>query len=315
VILQGGPLFHILGQVFGLGPVCITGDCVILMPKVNVDAFLDAVEKYKIKTFFGVPALFRMILEHDRVDYYDLSSLLYCFSGGDVLPIEIARRWKEKFGKDIFEGYGATETCGGVTMSPVVGERPAGSIGRVLSVKKVKIINEATMEEAPLGDAGELLVSSDHMVSVYWNKEEETKEAFVEIDGMRYYRTGDVIRADEHGWFYFVDRTADTIKHKGYRVSSSEIEGVLQDHPAVLAACAVGVPDEKVGERIKAFVVLKQDVKGVTGYDLIRWCRERLASYKIPHYIEFRDALPKSKVGKLLRRELRQEERKRFEEY
>jgi long-chain acyl-CoA synthetase len=315
VILQGGPLFHILGQVFGLGPVCITGDCVILMPKVNVDAFLDAVEKYKIKTFFGVPALFRMILEHDRVDYYDLSSLLYCFSGGDVLPIEIARRWKEKFGKDIFEGYGATETCGGVTMSPVVGERPAGSIGRVLSVKKVKIINEATMEEAPPGEAGELLVSSDHMVSVYWNKEEETKEAFVEIDGMRYYRTGDVIRADEHGWFYFVDRTADTIKHKGYRVSSSEIEGVLQDHPAVLAACAVGVPDEKVGERIKAFVVLKQDVKGVTGYDLIRWCRERLASYKIPHYIEFRDALPKSKVGKLLRRELRQEERKRFEEY
>jgi len=137
------------------------------------------------------------------------------------------------------------------------------------------------------------------MVSAYWNKEEETREAFVEIDDVRYYRTGDVIRTDEQGWFYFVDRTADTIKHKGYRVSSSEIEGVLQDHPAVLAACAVGVPDDKVGERIKAFVVLKGDVKGVTGYDLTRWCRDHLASYKVPHYIEFRDALPKSKVGKL----------------
>jgi long-chain acyl-CoA synthetase len=315
MILQGGPLFHILGQVFGLGPLCVTGDCVILMPKVNIDAFLDAVEKYKTKTFFAVPALYRMILEHDRVDFYDLSSLLYCFSGGDVLPVEIARRWKERFGKEIFEGYGATETCGGITMSPVVGERPGGSIGRVLAIKKVKIINEATLEEVPLGEAGELLVSSDHMVSTYWNKEEETKEAFVEIDGVRYYKTGDVVRADENGYFYFVDRTADTIKHKGYRVSSSEIEGVLQDHPAVLAACAVGVPDDKVGERIKVFVVLKQDVKGITGYELIRWSRERLASYKVPHYIEFRDALPKSKVGKLLRRELRQEERKRFEEY
>jgi len=152
------------------------------------------------------------------------------------------------------------------------------------------------------------------MVDRYWNKEEETKEAFVVMDGLTWYKTGDIVRKDEQGFFYFVDRTADTIKHKGYRVSSSEIEAALQDHPAVLAACAVGIPDEKVGERIKAFVVLKQDVKGITGYDLIRWCRDRLASYKIPHYIEFRDMLPKSKVGKLLRRELRREERKRHEE-
>jgi len=152
------------------------------------------------------------------------------------------------------------------------------------------------------------------MVDAYWNKEEETRDSFVQIDGLRWYRTGDVVRGDEKGFYYFVDRTADTIKHKGYRVSSSEIEAALQEHPAVLAACAVGVPDENVGERIKAFVVLKQDVKGVTGYDLIRWCRDHLASYKIPHYIEFRDMLPKSKVGKLLRRELRSEERKRFEE-
>lgn len=315
VILQGGPLFHILGQVFGLGPFCLTGDCVVIMPRVNLDAYLDAIKRYKIKTLFAVPALYRMILEHDRLDYYDLSSLAYCFSGGDVLPQEIGRRWKEKFGKDIFEGYGATETCGGITLSPVVGERPAGTIGKLVRTKKVKIIDEVTMEEVKPGEAGELIASSEYMVKAYLNKEEETREAFIEIDGLTWYRTGDVIRMDENGFFYFVDRTADTIKHKGYRVSSSEIEAVLQEHPAVLAACAVGIPDEKVGERIKAFVVLKEDVKGVTGYDLIHWCRDRLASYKIPHYIEFRDALPKSKVGKLLRRELRQEERKRFEEY
>jgi long-chain acyl-CoA synthetase len=314
VVLQGGPLFHILGQVFGLGPLCITGDCVIIMPKVSIDAFLYYVQTYKAKTFFGVPALYRMILEHDRLDFYDISSLAYCFSGGDVLPQETARRWREKFGKKIYEGYGATETCGGVTMPVVTGETPPGSIGKVLSVKKVKIIDEATLRDVPVGEAGELLVSSDHMVGAYWNKEEETKEAFVEIEGRRWYRTGDVVRKDEQDFFYFVDRTADTIKHKGYRVSSSEIEAALQEHPAVLAVCAVGVPDEKVGERIKAFVVLKEDVKGVTGYDLIHWCRDHLASYKIPQYIEFRDMLPKSKVGKLLRREMRREERKRHEE-
>lgn len=314
VILQGGPLFHILGQVFGLGPLCITGDCVIIMPKVNIDAFLYYVQTYKAKTFFGVPALYRMILEHDRLDFYNISSLSYCFSGGDVLPHETARRWKEKFGKEIFEGYGATETCGGVTMPTVTEEIPVGSIGKVLRTKKVKIIDETSLQDMPVGEAGELLVASDHMVNAYWNKDGETQESFVEIEGQRWYRTGDVIKSDEKGFYYFVDRTADTIKHKGYRVSSSEIEAALQEHPAVLAACAVGVPDEKVGERIKAFVVLKEDVKGVTGYDLIHWCRDHLASYKIPQYIEFRDMLPKSKVGKLLRREMRREERKRHEE-
>lgn len=314
VVMQGGPLFHILGQVFGLGPICFTGECVIIMPKVNIDAFLYSVQIYKAKTFFGVPALYRMILEHDRLDFYNLSSLVYCFSGGDVLPHETARRWKERFGKEIYEGYGATETCGGVTMPTLTEEIPPGSIGKVLNTKKVKVVDETTLQDMPVGEVGELLVSSDHMVEAYWNKEEETKEAFVEIEGRRWYRTGDVVKKDEKDFYYFVDRTADTIKHKGYRVSSSEIEATLQEHPAVLAACAVGVPDEKVGERIKAFVVLKEDVRGVTGYDLIHWCRDRLASYKIPQYIEFRDMLPKSKVGKLLRREMRREERKRHEE-
>ncbi len=313
IVLQGGPLFHILGQVFGLGPICVTGDTVAIMPRVNIDAFLYAIQLYKIKTFFGVPVLFRMILEHDRLDFYDLSSLVYCFSGGDVLPLEIARRWKEKFGIEIYQGYGTTETCGGVTLCPVQEEIPAGTVGRLLRSKKVKIVNESTLEEVKEGEAGELLVHSPHMVEQYWNKEEETKESFIQINGLLWYRTGDVLKADEKGFYYFVDRTADTIKHKGYRVSSSEIEATLQEHPAVLGACVVGVPDEHVGERIKAFVVLKEDIKGITGYDLIHWCREKLASYKIPHYIEFRDMLPKSKVGKLLRREMRAEERKRFE--
>jgi long-chain acyl-CoA synthetase len=151
------------------------------------------------------------------------------------------------------------------------------------------------------------------MVSNYLNKPEETAAAFVEIEGKKWYRTADVMSMDEEGNLYFVDRTVDTITHKGYRISASEIESVLQEHPAVVAACAVGVPDKKVGERIKAYVVLKEDIKGITGYDLIKWCRGTLVSYKVPHYIEFRDMLPKSKVGKLLRREIRSEEKRRSE--
>ncbi|HMK74817.1 MAG TPA: fatty acid--CoA ligase family protein, partial [Thermodesulfobacteriota bacterium] len=311
IILQGGPLFHVLGQVCGLGPAMITGDTVIIMPRVNIDAFLYAIQLYKASTFFGVPTLYRMILEHDRVGFYDISSLKFPFSGGDVMPAEVAKRWEEKFGKKIYVGYGATETCGAVTLPSVTDEMPQGTIGRLVRTKEVKIINEATLEEVGPGEPGELLVSSRYMVDNYWNKEEETKETFIALDGKKWYRTGDIVRWDERGWFFFVDRTADTIKHKGYRISASEIEATLQEHTAVIASCVVGIPDEKVGERIKAHVVLKSDVKGVTGYDLIRWCRERLPSYKVPHYIEFRDMLPKSKVGKILRRELREEERKK----
>jgi long-chain acyl-CoA synthetase len=147
----------------------------------------------------------------------------------------------------------------------------------------------------------------------YLNKPEETTQSFVDIDGGKWYRVGDYVTMDEDGELHYVDRTADVIKHKGYRVSASEIEAALQNHPAVIGACVVGVPDPKVGERIKAIVVLKEDARGVGTHELSAFCRERLAAYKVPQYIEFRDMLPKSKVGKLLRRELRDEERHKSE--
>jgi len=312
IILGGAPLFHILGQTCSLGTIFL-GGTIIVFPKVQLDALMHAVQRYQAKTLIGVPALYRMILEHDRLDLYDLSSLQYCFNGGDVLPLEIEKRWRRKFNKPIFQGYGATETCGGVTMAPADGSTPPQSMGRVLASKNVRIIEPNTLEILPPGESGELIVSSDPMITAYWNKPEETAEAFIRLEGKVWYRTSDIVSEDEQGAFYFVDRTVDTIKHKGYRVSASEIEAVLQEHPAVIESCVVGIPDEKVGQRIKAFVVLKKDIKGVTGYDLIRWCRERLVSYKLPQYIEFRDMLPKSKVGKLLRREVRQEEKKRAE--
>ena len=312
IVMGNAPLFHILGQTCSLATL-LTGGTLILQPRINLDANFDAIQRVGAKTMIGVPALYRMMLEHDRLDQYDLSSLKYCFSGGDVLPVEVGKRWQAKFGIPIYQGYGATETCGGVAMCPTDVANPPKSVGRIVNSKKVKIVNPANLEPVATGDPGELLVSSAYMVSSYLNKPEETEQAFVELDGKKWYRTADIMSMDQDGNLYFVDRTVDTIKHKGYRVSASEIESVLQEHPAVIASCAVGVPDEKVGERIKAYVVLKEDIKGITGYELIKWCRRTLVSYKVPQYIEFRDMLPKSKVGKLLRREIRSEEQRRKE--
>ncbi len=312
IIMGNAPLFHILGQTCSLAAL-LTGGTLILQPRINLDVNFDAIQRFRAKTMIGVPALYRMILEHDRLDHYDLSSLEYCFSGGDVLPVEVGKRWLEKFGIPIYQGYGATETCGGVAMCPTNVANPPKSVGRIVDSKKVKIVNPTNLQPVATGEPGELLVSSAYMVSSYLNKPEETAEAFVELDGSKWYRTADIMSMDQDGNLYFVDRTVDTIKHKGYRVSASEIESVLQEHPAVIASCAVGIPDEKVGERIKAYVVLKEDIKGITGYELIKWCRRTLVSYTVPHYIEFRDMLPKSKVGKLLRREIRSEEQRRKE--
>ncbi|MDQ7781898.1 MAG: AMP-binding protein [Desulfomonilaceae bacterium] len=313
VIVGGAPLFHILGQTCSLSTVVVGGGTLLLQPRVNLDAMLDSIHRLRATSLIGVPALYRMILEHDRVDQYDVSSLKYCFSAGDVLPVEVANRWTRRFKLNVYQGYGATETCGGVAMSPTDRPNPPLSMGMKTPSKEILIVTPDTVKPTAPGDPGELLVSSDRMVRSYLNKPDETEKAFVEIDGRLWYRTSDIVRQDEDGFLFFVDRTVDTIKHKGYRISASEIEAVLQEHPAVIESCVVGIPDKKVGERIKAFVVLKKDVKGITGYELIRWCRDKLVAYKIPQYIEFRDMLPKSKVGKLLRREIRSEEKKRLE--
>jgi long-chain acyl-CoA synthetase len=312
VVMGNAPLFHILGQTCSLAAI-LTGGTLVVQPRINLDATFEAIQRYGVKTMIGVPAVYRMILEHQRLDQYDLSSVEFYFSGGDVLPQEVNNRGQKKFDRVIYQGYGATETCGGVAMCPVGADNPPRSVGKVVKSKSIKIVDPASLEPVEQGKPGELLVSSDHMVSSYLNKPEETAEAFVELDGRLWYRTADVMSMDSDGNLYFVDRTVDTIKHKGYRVSASEIEAVLQEHPAVISTCVVGIPDEKVGERIKAYVVLKEDIKGITGYELIKWCRKTLVAYKVPQYIEFRDMLPKSKVGKLLRREIRDEEERRKE--
>jgi len=304
------PLFHIMALGLFVAIGLNYGNTTIIMPAPQVDSILRAIEKYRVRWILGVPALYRMILENDRLDQYDMSSLKYCYCGGDVLPIEVFKRWKEHLGVSIYQVYGSTE-AGHVTYSRLDKEPELSSIGLPLKTRECKVVDPDTLEVVPTGETGELVVTSDYMVKHYWNKPEETNRSYIDINGKIYYRMGDYVRQGETGDIYYVERSADVIKHKAYRVSASEIEAVLQDHPTVIGACVVGVRDPKVGERIKAIVVLKEDARGVDASELTRWCRERLAPYKIPQYIEFRDMLPKSKVGKLLRREIRDEERRK----
>jgi long-chain acyl-CoA synthetase len=312
VFIMVNPLFHQMAQGVILGMVLSKGNTAVLMPIPQVDAILDAIQQYKGTLFLGAPTLYRMILENDRLNFYDLSSLKYCWSGGDVLPLEVYNRWKKKFDVPIYQVFGSTEV-GFVAMSPLDKEPIPGSLGLPLPSREVKVVDPETLEVVPQNTPGELLVTSEYIPKEYWNKPEETAASYVKLDGKVWYRMKDFVRKDSEGQLYYMDRSADVIKYKGYRISCSEIEAVLQDHPAIVGACVVGVPDPKVGERIKAMVVLKHDARGVGATELLKWCRDRLAPYKVPGYIEFRDMLPKSKVGKLLRREIREEERRRIE--
>jgi long-chain acyl-CoA synthetase len=308
------PLYHALCQAVFSGLILALGNTAILMPRPEVDAILEAIQRYRADIFLGVPTLYRMIMENDRLDQYDLGSLKFCWSGGDVLPVELFNRWERKFSVPLHQLYGSTE--GELHSSTPMLKSPRPKSVGVYSTstgKKYRLVDPDTLETVPERTPGELLVSAPFFLNYYLNKPEETADSYVKLDGDTYYRTRDMLMMEDEE-LYFVDRSADVIKHKGYRVSASEIEAVLQDHHNVIGACAVGVPDPKVGERIKVFVVLKEAARGVSAHDLIRWCRESLAPYKVPQYIEFRDMLPKSKVGKLLRREMRDEERRKMRE-
>ena len=303
------PLFHMFSQdmVFALG--LHLGNTVVIAPKPNIDAVSAAVQNYNGTLLAGVPSLYRLILENERFGFYNLKSLRYCWSAGDTLPSEVSSRWREKVGIPIYQVYGSTE-CVCISVTSPVHESSPQSVGRLVPTRLARVVDRETREPVSAGEGGELLVSSEYpfVKNGYLENPHETKQTFVDVDGRIWCRTGDFVKMSAEGEVEFIDRGADLIKHKGYRVSAARVESVLQDHPAVVAACVVGVPDAIAGEQVKAFVILKTDVRGVTSYDLAKHCRERLLPYEVPDYIEFRDMLPKSKVGKLLRREMRDEE-------
>ncbi len=304
------PLFHIMALGFFMAVGLNKGNTTLLMPTPHVDAILETIQRYNIRWMLGVPALYRMLLENDRLDRYTLESLTYCYCGGDVLPDEVKERWRKHCGVPIYQVYGSTEV-GHVTYSKIGIEPSPRAIGFPLKSRECLIVDPGTLEPVIEGESGELLVTSPYTVKEYLKKPDETQKTFIEKGGKIWCRMGDFVSARPTGELIYMERSADIIKHKAFRVSASEVEATLQDHPTVIGACVVGIPDPKVGERIKAIVVLKEDARGVGGAELTRFCQKRLAPYKVPSYIEFRDMLPKSKVGKLLRREVRDDEARR----
>jgi long-chain acyl-CoA synthetase len=299
------PFFHVMGLNTSMNFALYQGWGNILVPKPQPDALIQALRKGKPSFVSLVPTMYIGILGHPLIDKTDLSCIKGCFSGSAPLPKEVITEFNQRTGAFISEGFGLTESCPVTHMNPFDGQRKIGSIGMPLPDTDCRIVDLANGDQDVLpGQPGELVVKGPQVMAGYWNKPEETAQTLK--DGWLY--TGDIATMDEEGYFYIVDRKKDMILSGGYNVYPREIDEVLYTHPKVMEACAIGVPHPTRGEQIKVFVVTKPG-QTATQEELIEYCRERLAKYKLPTIVAFTEALPKTSVGKILRKELRNQEK------
>jgi long-chain acyl-CoA synthetase len=307
VVIAFLPFFHIYGQVAVMLNGLAQGYLLVLFTTPDTEAILTAMERYQATVFFGVPTLYEYLKDHKDTNKVDWRRLKVLISGADTLHESTMHGWTKRTGSNIIEGYGLSETCSTSHVNPVGRPKP-GSFGVPVSNMLAAVIDPETRVFVPQGQTGELVLSGPNVMAGYWKRERETDAVFLERDGIRWMRTGDIVRMDEEGYFQFYDRSKDLIKFKGHSVFAKDVEEVLYAHPQVKAAGVIGVPDPAVGERIKAIVVLQGDARGKLSEEEIKaYCRERLADYKVPHIVEFRGELPKTDVGKVSRRELRDE--------
>jgi long-chain acyl-CoA synthetase len=307
IVLAFLPFYHIYGQVVVMLNTMLMGGTLILFTTPDIDDILYSMEKYQASTFFGVPTFFEYLKEYEKTDRVNWKRLKMITCGADTLHTTTLEGWTKRTGSIITEGYGMTETSGVSHVNPLGGSKP-GSFGVPLPNVTAAIIDPDTNEFLPLGETGEMIINGPNIMQGYWNRDEDNKKAFLEIDGKQFMKTGDLVRMDEEGYFIFYDRSKDLIKFKGYSVFAREIEEVLYKHPQIKAVGVIGVPDPKVGQYIKANIVLNPEARGkVSEEDMMAYCKENLAHYKVPKIIEFRGELPKTDVGKISRRELREE--------
>jgi long-chain acyl-CoA synthetase len=300
VLVAALPLFHIYAMTCVMICSMLSGGTVIILPRFELRAALSIIRRYHPTIFHGVPTMYVGFnnAPHAKNPF---KSLRVCMSGGAGLPVEVQQQFEKLSGGRLVEGYGLTEASPVTHVNPPDGLAKVGSIGLPIPGTEARIVDvETGTHELPLGEAGELVLRGPQVMKGYWNKPKETAEVL--RNGWLF--TGDIARKDEDGYFYIVDRKKDLIIAGGFNIYPREVEEVLFEHPAIKEAAVVGVPDQYRGETVKAFVVLK-DEASATMEEIVAWCRERLAPYKVPRQVEFRDALPKSGVGKYLRRELR----------
>jgi long-chain acyl-CoA synthetase len=309
-ILGSLPFFHSFGTL-AMNFSMLKAAKLVLLPRFDIDMVLKAIAKEKPSLFPGVPRMYIALNESPKTPKYDLRALKACVTGAAPLPLAVARRFEEiTGGAKVVEGYGLTE-CSPVThANPLVDERKEGTIGLPMPDTDCKIVDPDDPDrQVAQGERGELCIQGPQVMLGYWNRPDETQMTI--RNG--WIHTGDVAVMDEAGFFYIVDRLKDMIMVSGFNVYPTEVEEVLYRHPKISKCSVVGVPDEKTGERVKAFIVLK-DGEAATAEEIMTWCRDPasgLTRYRVPHEIEFRDSLPETLIGKVLRRVLQEEERQK----
>jgi long-chain acyl-CoA synthetase len=298
------PLFHVLGLTAVMNwPICC-GFTMVLLPRFELKMFLKTIVKTRPTIAILVPTIITAMVNAPDIAKYDLTSIKYVVSGSAPLPVETMRRFEELTGGVIIEGYGLTETAPVTHVNPVKGTRKPGSIGIAVPSTDARIVDLDTgTREQPTKEAGELVLKGPQVMRAYWNMPAETAEAL--RDGWLY--TGDIAYMDDDGYAYIVDRKKDLIIAGGFNIYPRDVDEVLYEHPKIADAVTIGIPDPYRGETVKVFVVVRPGTT-LTQEEVITHCRERLAAYKVPRYVEFRAELPKTIVGKVLRKQLRAEE-------
>ena len=309
------PFFHSYGLNAIMGVGIEKGLKLVLLPRFELDMVLKAIAKEKPTLFPGVPRIYIAINESPDTQKYDLSSIKSCFSGAAPLPVAVAEKFERITGGRLVEGYGLTETSPVTHINPLDGSHRFGTIGLPISDTDCKIVDlDDPEKEVAEGEAGELCIAGPQVMKGYWNAKEQTDDMIrVHRDGMRWLHTGDVATMDPDGFFSIVDRKKDMIIVSGFNVYPTDVEQVLYHHPKVQKACVVGIPDDKTGEAVKAFIVLKEG-ESATEDEIMTWTKDPehgLTGYRAPKHIEFRDALPETMVGKVLRRVLVEEEKQK----
>jgi len=309
-IMGAIPFFHVYGMTVAMLLAIYLGAELIIVPNPRpIDGVMLAIQKERATIYPGVPTMYIGIINHPKVKEYDLRSVKACISGAAPLPMDVQVKFGEITGGRLVEGYGLTEAAPVTHCNTIYGERRSGSIGLPFPDVDARIMDYEKLTEKNIGEDGELWVKGPQVMQGYWGKPDETAKTITE-DG--WLRTGDIARRDAEGYFYIVDRLKDIIIASGFNIVPREVEEVLFLHPKVQEAVVIGVPDKFRGESVKAFVVLKEG-QAATAEEIVAFCKERLAPYKVPRQIEFRSELPKTQVGKFLRRVLVEEEREKLQ--
>jgi fatty-acyl-CoA synthase len=307
------PLFHVTGMVHSMHMPIYSGSTMVIMTRWNRGAAVQLIKEQQCTHWVTIATMIVDFLTNPSLRAEDISSLTSISGGGAALPEAVGEKLFNLSGLRFVEGYGLSETIAQTHFNPA--DRPKMQCLGIPSFDvDARIIEPATGRELGVGEIGEIIVDGPQIMAGYYNREDENRHSFIEIDGKRFFRTGDIGRFDEEGYFFIVDRVKRMINASGYKVWPTEVESFLYKHPAIQQACVVGVPDERRGETVKAFVIVNDGFEGkVSEEEIIEWAKQHMAAYKYPRYIEFRKQFPMTSSGKILWRKLQEEEMEKAE--